>query len=151
MDQRIASGQGGAQPFRLAQVSDHRLCVESCQGIQLACLASEQSKVCSFSGISPGHMTADKARRSRNKDAHSSSFSNAEWRRRPWTTEGASVYPPIQANITLRNLDQSSFSGSIWMFCSPAAFLAQYFLTHASKVLPAAVSRPVNASAPMSE
>ena len=39
------------------------------------------------------------------------------------------------------NSDQSSFSGSIWMFFSPAAFFSQYFLTQASKVLPAAVAK----------
>jgi hypothetical protein len=31
------------------------------------------------------------------------------------------------------------------MFFSPAAFFSQYFLIQASKVLPAAVSRPVKA------
>ncbi len=46
---------------------------------------------------------------------------------------------------------QSSFSGSIWMFFSPAAFFSQYFLTQASNDFPAAVSRPVNASAATSE
>src|SRR5579862_3796590 len=41
----------------------------------------------------------------------------------------------------------SSVSGSRWMLCSPAVFFSQYFRSHASQLLPAAVSRPVKASA----
>jgi len=51
----------------------------------------------------------------------------------------------------MRNCDQSSFSGSMAMSFSPAAFFSQYFLTQASKLLPAAVSRPVKARAAMSQ
>jgi hypothetical protein len=37
------------------------------------------------------------------------------------------------------------------MLVSPAAFLAAYFFIQASQLFPAAVSRPVKASAAMSE
>jgi len=37
------------------------------------------------------------------------------------------------------------------MFFSPAAFFSQYLRTQASKLFPAAVSRPLKASAAMSE
>jgi len=43
-----------------------------------------------------------------------------------------------------------SFSGSMAIFVSPAAFFSQYFFTQASKVRPAALSRPVKARAAMS-
>lgn len=42
---------------------------------------------------------------------------------------------------------QSSFSGSSRMSFSPAAFFSSYFFTQVSQLFPAAVSRPVNASA----
>ena len=45
----------------------------------------------------------------------------------------------------------SSVSGSRWMLCSPAVFFSQYLRSHASQPLPAAVSRPVNANAWISE
>src|SRR3974377_1027284 len=45
----------------------------------------------------------------------------------------------------------SSFSGSSEIPFSPAAFFSQYFVTQASQVLPAAMSRPLKASAAMSE
>jgi hypothetical protein len=45
----------------------------------------------------------------------------------------------------------SSVSGSRWMLCSPAVFFSQYLRSQASQLLPAAVSRPVNARAWMSE
>src|ERR1700733_2601853 len=38
-------------------------------------------------------------------------------------------------------------SASMPILVSPAAFLSLYFFTHAAKLLPAAVSRPVKASA----
>ena len=44
----------------------------------------------------------------------------------------------------------SSDSASMPMFFSPAAFFSQYFFTQASKLLPAAVSLPVNERAAMS-
>jgi hypothetical protein len=45
----------------------------------------------------------------------------------------------------------SKSSGSSAIPFSPAAFLSQYLRTQASQLLPAAVSRPVNASAAMSD
>jgi hypothetical protein len=45
----------------------------------------------------------------------------------------------------------SSASGSKAIPFSPAALRSQYFLTHASQLFPAAVSRPVNARAAISE
>ena len=45
----------------------------------------------------------------------------------------------------------SSVSGSRWILCSPAVFFSQYLRSHASQLLPAAVSRPENASAWISE
>ena len=45
----------------------------------------------------------------------------------------------------------SSFSGSSAMFFSPAAFFSQYLRTQASQLLPAAMSRPLNTSAAISE
>lgn len=51
---------------------------------------------------------------------------------------------------TRRPCYPSSDSGWIAMFFSPAAFFSQYLRIQASKVLPAALSRPVNASAAIS-
>ena len=48
-------------------------------------------------------------------------------------------------------LNYSRLSGSSAICFSPAAFLSQYLRTQASQLLPAAVSRPVKASAAMSE
>src|SRR6185437_1070701 len=49
------------------------------------------------------------------------------------------------------NNSYSSFSASIPIFFSPAAFFSQYFFTQASQLLPAAGSRSLKASAAISE
>ena len=54
------------------------------------------------------------------------------------------------ADAPLR-MHYSSASGSSPMCFSPAAFFSTYFLTQASQLFPAAVSRPVKARAAMSE
>ena len=74
VDQRIAACQCGAKIFRLEQVAHDDLGVDAFERIHTACLAGQQSKACTFSRILPRHMTADKARRSRDKYAHSLSF-----------------------------------------------------------------------------
>ena len=66
-------------------------------------------------------------------------------------------YQEVSSGLASRLLEgvkrvkcQSSGSGSMPIFFSPAAFLALYLFTHASKLFPAAVSFPVKAKAAIS-
>ena len=58
--------------------------------------------------------------------------------------EGREKYSVLSGRSSMRNI-YSSFSGSSAIPFSPAAFLSQYLRTQASQLLPAAVSRPLNA------
>ncbi len=64
--------------------------------------------------------------------------------------KAAALNQRTPASVQLFKRSYSSDSGSMAMFFSPAAFFSLYFFTHASKLLPAAVSRPVKAIAAIS-
>src|SRR3974377_239047 len=74
---------------------------------------------------------------------------------RPQAEAHGSIHPrdPCSSGLFLKPAtdNYSSFSGSSEIPFSPAAFFSQYFVTQASQVLPAAMSRPLTARAAMSE
>src|SRR5258708_36795433 len=84
-------------------------------------------------------MATDKSRRSCDEDFHY--VANQE-------TMVAIGFPRFARDCAK---PYSSASACIPMFFSPAAFFSQYLRTQASKLFPAAVSRPLKASAAISE
>jgi hypothetical protein len=70
MHQRIAANKRRTQSFRLPQIAGDHVCINPRKRIQPAGLPRQQSKCSTFRRVSPGHMTAHKARRSRYEYAH---------------------------------------------------------------------------------